>query len=135
LLFNLLARQSRNQKNFIGHRWTQINTDFISAKDLKTKGISDTDEHGYTRILPWPPFLKGSCEKIERREPKASFFPRLPHFPVPEFFHSFRAVGGDFREACSTKICLIKIKDSAKQQYRGFPSLEKRVIPANIDGS
>jgi hypothetical protein len=26
--------------------WTQINTDFISAKDLKTKDISDTDERG-----------------------------------------------------------------------------------------
>jgi hypothetical protein len=36
----------------------------------------DTDEHGYTRMIPWLPFLKGGREKIERREAKASFVAR-----------------------------------------------------------
>jgi hypothetical protein len=70
------ARQSRNQKIFIGQRSTQINTDFISAKDvigqigtriLLTTHTSrgrvlsthltfygfywDPDEHGYSRIM------------------------------------------------------------------------------------
>jgi hypothetical protein len=44
---------------------------------------------------------------------------------VPEFFQSFRAVGGDFREACSTKICLTKFEDFAKQEYR--LNIQKRI--------
>jgi hypothetical protein len=45
---------------------------FYSAKDLKTKGLSDTDEHGYTRIVPWLPGLfrcpgKGKFPAVKTR--------------------------------------------------------------------
>jgi hypothetical protein len=33
------ARLRRNKIFYIGHRWTQINTDFIFAKGIKTKDI------------------------------------------------------------------------------------------------
>jgi hypothetical protein len=53
-------------------------------------------------FLPLFPLLgKGSCEKIERREAKASFIapspgiPAPPKFFLPEFFHSFRGMKGD----------------------------------------
>jgi hypothetical protein len=63
-------------KNFY---WTQMNTDkhrSFCKRIKRNKAKWDTDEHGYTRILPWLPFLMGSCEKIERREAKASFVAR-----------------------------------------------------------
>jgi hypothetical protein len=38
----------------------------------------------------------GRCEKIQSKEGKASPVARALQFPLPEFFHSFREMKGDF---------------------------------------
>jgi hypothetical protein len=47
-----------------------------------------------------------AVNKFKLREEKASLVARPPHFPVPEFFHNFRGMKGDF--VASQKVKLLR---------------------------